>query len=49
MVSVFLYNMRLTLIVRRVFLTLGFIFVIIVAVRAGQRGEGYRGPPISKG
>ncbi|KAI9454920.1 hypothetical protein BJY52DRAFT_1261873 [Lactarius psammicola] len=31
-----------------VFLTIGFVFVIVVAVRAGQRGEGYRGPVVSK-
>jgi len=31
-----------------VFLTLGFIFAIVVAVRAGQRGEGYRGSVVPK-
>ncbi|KAH9176851.1 hypothetical protein EDB89DRAFT_1936840 [Lactarius sanguifluus] len=31
-----------------VFLTLGFVFVIVVAVRAGQRGQGYRGPVVPK-
>lgn len=31
-----------------VFLTLGFVFVIVVAVRTGQRGEGYRGPVVPK-
>jgi hypothetical protein len=31
-----------------VFLTLGFIFAIVVAVRSGQRGEGYGGPVVPK-
>lgn len=31
-----------------VFLTLGLVFVIVVAVRAGQRGQGYRGPVVPK-
>jgi len=31
-----------------VFLTFGFVFVIVIAVRAGQRGEGYRDPVVPK-
>jgi len=32
----------------RSFLTFGFVFVIIVAIRAGRRGDGYRGPVVPK-
>jgi len=31
-----------------VFLTFGFVFVIVIAVRAGQRGQGYRDPIVPK-
>jgi len=31
-----------------VFLTFGFVFVIVLAVRAGQRGQGYREPVVPK-
>ncbi|KAN0135645.1 hypothetical protein V8E53_006536 [Lactarius tabidus] len=31
-----------------VFLTFAFVFVIVLAVRAGQRGQGYRDPVVPK-
>jgi hypothetical protein len=39
--------MFLSYLFRRVVLTVGFIYILVIAVRAKQRGEGYNEPVLA--